>query len=80
MSGINPVFNYKIMGIHQNHSGNDSVDEIHISRYSEEGRRLWEHNKNLMRQNILEKNIVANKLNGWGDINIITSHQKFGGK
>lgn len=80
MFGINPVFNYKIMGVHQDHSGNDNNDNIHVSRYSEEGKKLWEHNKKIMQQNMLEKNIVVNKLNGWGDMSIITSHQIFGGK
>lgn len=71
---VKPVFEHKIIGIHQNHSTNDNNDNIHLSRYSEEGMALWEHNKNLYKQNKENKLITANAGIEWGSSYLITNH------
>lgn len=59
MNGIEPIFEHKIVGIHQDHSRENSAEHIRM-RKTPEGIRLREKNKILLQQNRLHRKIVAN--------------------
>ena len=80
MLGTIPIFEHKIIGIHQDHSEVDKSSSAHENRRSPEWRKLRERNIFLMRQNILQNKIVANQDHIWGDLKVIVSHEIFGGK
>jgi glycosyltransferase involved in cell wall biosynthesis len=75
MAGIRPVFEHRIMGIHQDHSIQDAKDRIHSIRNEQEGRKLRQKNIDLMRQNLRNGKMVANQDHIWGDEKVITSHE-----
>lgn len=75
--GITPCFEHSIIGIHQNHSDIDSSDLVHLSRYSEEGKKLWNRNISLMRKN-LSGNGIANSTFEWGNLNVIIYKKTYG--
>jgi hypothetical protein len=77
MSGVMPVFEHGIVGIHQNHSLADAKDDGHPSRFSAEGRVLWDHNKALMRENLRQGKCVANESHEWGGSYLISIHETF---
>ena len=80
MLGTVPIFEHKIIGIHQDHSEVDKSSDAHKNRRSPEWRKLREKNIFLMRQNILQNKIVANQDHIWGDPKVIVSYEIFGGK
>lgn len=79
LNNIKPVFENGIIGIHQNHSF-DKLDGIHTDRNSEKGRKLWEYNIKLMKENLSNKTINPNYNIEWGNKNLIIEHLFFGEK
>lgn len=79
IKGIIPYFENSIIGLHQNHSGTDKSDNVHLSRYSEEGRKLWNHNLELMKKN-LSGNGVVNSSFEWGSEKLITYKKIYEGE
>jgi len=77
LSGVTPVFEHRIIGIHQDHSVEDSIDPKHSLRETEEGLKLRKHNVDLMRKNFAAKKIVANEDHIWGDEKVIVSKEYF---
>jgi hypothetical protein len=70
-AGIIPVFEHKIIGIHQNHDSCDANDITHNIRQSQKWNDLRHHNLNLMYENIKNKTCVANKTHVWGNLETI---------
>ncbi|MHA2218614.1 MAG: hypothetical protein ACXACY_22025 [Candidatus Hodarchaeales archaeon] len=77
MSGIIPVFEHKIVGIHQDHSEEDNIDMIHSIRNTPEGTKMRHRNIELMKQNLLNRRIVANNDHIWGDKKVVTLYKEF---
>lgn len=75
MSGVTPVFEHKIIGIHQDHSVQDANDKVHSVRNEPEGRKLRNKNINLMRENLRKGKMVANQDHVWGDEKVIIHHE-----
>lgn len=71
MSGVIPVFEHKIIGIHQDHSRINT--ERHILRYTQ--KELRDRNLKLMRDNIRNYNYIANQDHIWGDPKVIIKHE-----
>jgi glycosyltransferase involved in cell wall biosynthesis len=69
--GITPVFEHKIIGIHQNHDSCDSCNLKHNIRQSQKWNDLRNHNLNLMYENIKNKDPFANKTHVWGNLETI---------
>jgi glycosyltransferase involved in cell wall biosynthesis len=80
MSGIQPVFEHKMIGLHQDHSKEDLNDGIHINRREGLGYHLWVHNFSLLQDNLAKGDPVANVGFEWGSPNLITLHEYFGVK
>lgn len=89
LSGIKPVFEYNMIGIHQDHSYEDLQDPKHSLRKTEEGIRLRQKNIALWNKNKSINKIIANILTyndknydpnyQWGDPRVIINHEIFGG-
>lgn len=77
MSRVEPVFEHKILGIHQDHSEIDKKSQKHSLRRTPDGLKLRANNIALMRQNQLEGKMVANSDHIWGDPKVIVSHEVF---
>ena len=77
-NGIDPVFEHKILGIHQNHSNVDKLSKKHSLRTTLDGKFLRTKNINLMNENKKNKLIVANKTHVWGDSNLVICHEFIG--
>lgn len=77
MAGLEPVFEHKILGIHQDHSEVDKQSQKHSLRRTPEGMRLRERNIAIMRQTQLEGKMIANTDHIWGDPKVIISHKIF---
>jgi len=77
MAGAEPVFEHKILGIHQDHSEIDKKSQKHSLRRTPEGVKLREKNVALMRQTQLEGRMVANADHTWGDPKVIIFHEVF---
>jgi GT2 family glycosyltransferase len=77
MSGVKPVFEHKIIGIHQNHSLRDASDPKHNFRDSLEGIALRKRNIFLMNKNLIENKFVANTDHVWGDEKVIVNFERF---
>lgn len=75
MNGIQPLFEHKMLGIHQDHSIIDAKSKKHSLRKSQDGQILRQKNIKLMKENLLKKQIVVNKNHIWGDTNIIIEHK-----
>lgn len=73
MFGINPVFEHKIIGIHQDHSCLNT--DKHVDRYKNQ--ELKKRNHKLMYENLNNKQIVANIGHIWGDPKTIIYHEVF---
>jgi len=71
MSGITPLFEHKIIGIHQDHSQENTT--IHLDRYK--NNELKQHNLRLIRENISNYSYIANQTHIWGDPNMIIKHR-----
>lgn len=71
LSGVTPVFEHRIIGIHQDHSVEDLLDPRHNLREKEEGILLRKYNVELMRKNLSMKKIIANTDHIWGDEKVI---------
>lgn len=84
MSGVQPMFEHKMVGIHQDHSREDQKDPKHAIRKTPEGARLRQKNVALMRANLTSGRKVANVLKPgemhydpdykWGDPRVIIEH------
>lgn len=70
--GVTPVFEHRMIGIHQDHSVPDSKDKKHSIRQNHEGIMLRKRNIALMRKNLKAGLIVANLTHRWGDEKVIT--------
>lgn len=87
MSGIQPVFEHKMIGIHQDHSREDSSSESHTTRYKTKGIELRQRNINLMNTTLISGKFLANKLEKnhinydpdyvWGDPRVIVNKEIF---
>lgn len=73
MSGIIPVFEHKIIGIHQNHSF------FNTNRHNERFNHieLKKRNLNLIKENLNNYIYIANRDHIWGDKKVITFHEVF---
>lgn len=80
LSGVTPVFENRIIGIHQDHSLEDMKDPKHNIRGKEEGLALRKFNVDLMRKNLSNKKIIANSDHIWGDEKVIVEEFLFGEK
>lgn len=79
MSGVTPVFEHNIVGIHQDHSVNDRDDGNHNVRFDTVNwEKLRSHNLKIMYANLREKVVVANEDHEWGDLNTIIERESFG--
>ena len=70
-SGTKPVFEHRMVGIHQDHSEGDQEDDVHKTRWNEDWGRLRQINLNYMNENIRSRDPVTNKNHKWGDLNTI---------
>lgn len=70
-SGIEPVFEHRMVGIHQDHSGGDKIDEVHKIRWNNKWKKLRQINLNYMNENIKKGDPIVNKNHKWGDPNTI---------
>jgi glycosyltransferase involved in cell wall biosynthesis len=77
-SGIAPLFEHKIVGIHQDHSEADKKSQKHSVRSSPEGVKMIQRNRDLLRKNNQVGLVKANKNHQWGDTSVIVSHTLFG--
>lgn len=66
MFGVQPVFEHRMVGIHQNHSIPDKTDN-HSIRFTSDWNILKSHNLGIMRKNLQERKIVVNVFHEWGD-------------
>lgn len=74
LSGITPVFEHRILGIHQDHSREDMKDENHNLRFTSEINILRKRNIELLNKNQKERKIIANQDHTWGDPKTIIEH------
>lgn len=74
LSGVQPVFEHKIVGIHQDHTTQDLTTDGHDLRRTPEGNRLRQRNISLMRRNLQQNKIVANADHRWGDEKVVIEH------
>jgi hypothetical protein len=79
MSGIIPIFEHSIIGIHQDHSRQDNNDGIHIDRKTGIGYGYKLHNFQIMQENLAKNIIVANTSHIWGDENLIILNEYYNG-
>jgi glycosyltransferase involved in cell wall biosynthesis len=79
LAGVTPVFEPRILGIHQDHSREDRNDGIHIDRSQGAGYHFWVHNITLLKENLASKDPVTNKGHDWGSANLITLDETYGG-
>jgi glycosyltransferase involved in cell wall biosynthesis len=77
-ASVRPVFEHRIVGIHQDHSREDHGDGIHIDRRQGAGLSLKAHNQALMRDNLARKVVVANEGHEWGSESLITLRERCG--
>lgn len=77
MAGAMPVFEHKIVGIHQDHSVEDSINKAHSIRNTPEGMRMRQKNIALMKKNLHSGKMVANTDHRWGDESVVILHDKF---
>jgi len=76
-SGVTPVFEHRIVGIHQDHSEGDQADDSHSVRWKEDWEKLRQVNLNHMRENIKKRDPVVNKNHEWGDLNTIIKEEEW---
>lgn len=79
LAGVTPVFEPRILGIHQDHSREDAGDGIHIDRHEGPGYNFWVHNIKLLKANIASKDPVTNKEHEWGSSDLIVLDETYGG-
>jgi glycosyltransferase involved in cell wall biosynthesis len=72
-AGITPVFEHRIVGIHQNHDYGDSEDPTHNIRKTSKWNEMRKHNVALMYENIKSGDPIANKNHVWGNPDIIVN-------
>lgn len=77
MAGVEPVFEHKILGIHQDHSEIDKQSQKHSLRRTPDGVKLRQKNIELMRQAQIKGSMVANINHMWGDPKVITLYEEF---
>jgi hypothetical protein len=77
MSGITPVFDHSMVGIHQDHSREDHNDGIHLDRNGA-GRHLWVHNQALVKDNLSRQDPLANAGHEWGSASLVVLKEVFG--
>jgi glycosyltransferase involved in cell wall biosynthesis len=75
MNSVMPVFEHSIVGIHQDHSMENS--KKHNIRYDKKGKMLRYNNLTIMRENIMNQKRVVNLNHLWGDPKVITKHEVF---
>jgi glycosyltransferase involved in cell wall biosynthesis len=69
-SGIKPVFDHRIVGIHQDHSIIDKKDK-HNVRFTTEWNILKSHNLKIMKENLRNRKTAVNLFHEWGNPNCI---------
>jgi len=74
-SGVMPVFEHKMIGIHQDHSREDRLDAKHSIRKTPEGQRLRRKNTMLWKSNTVKGVVEVNKDHTWGDTKVIVKHE-----
>jgi len=73
MSGVTPIFEHRIIGIHQDHSSvNTSQHQLRFKK-----QELRQRNISLMKKNFQNYNYIANRDHLWGDPKVITHHEEF---
>ena len=81
MSGVQPVFEHGMVGIHQDHAAEDAIDRTHSIRNTPEGIRLRQKNIALMKENLRNRKFVANPPIDsdpdyvWGDPRVVVEHE-----
>ena len=75
MSGITPVFEHNIIGIHQDHSSLNT--EKHNMRFNRQD--LKQRNLQLIKENLNNYNYIANRNHNWGDEKVIVYKEILGG-
>lgn len=75
MANVMPVFEHKIIGIHQDHSVEDAADKAHSIRNTPDGMRMRQRNITLMKRNLHSGKIVANTNHRWGDESVVISKE-----
>lgn len=80
MAGVEPVFEHRIVGIHQDHSREDHNDGVHINRREGLGYNLWVHNFSLMQDNLVKGDPVANQGYDWGSSDLTIIDETYGGR
>jgi glycosyltransferase involved in cell wall biosynthesis len=73
--GTVPVFDHRMIGIHQNHESNDQKDTTHNMRSTKKWAELRNHNISLMKENLIKKDPIANKNHEWGNLDTIISKE-----
>lgn len=72
MSGVIPVFNHKMIGIHQDHSDTDKNDN-HSVRFTSKWSVLRKINLALLRKRLQSGDPVANRDHVWGSADTVVS-------
>lgn len=70
LSGVKPLFDHSMIGIHQNHSEINKIGD-HSIRFTPKWKELRNTNLKLLKENIDNKTFVVNKDHIWGDPNVI---------
>lgn len=70
-AGVTPVFEHKIIGIHQNHDSGDAADPTHNVRKTSKWDEMRKHNISIMHENIKRGDPVANRDHIWGNLDTI---------
>lgn len=78
LAGVTPVFEPRILGIHQDHAREDAGDGIHIDRRDGPGYNFWVHNMQILKANIASKDPVTNKDYEWGSSDLIVLDETYG--
>jgi len=76
--GVTPVFEPRILGIHQDHSREDHGDGVHIPRNEGAGYHFWVHNMKILKANLASQDPVTNQNYEWGSPSLITLDETYG--
>jgi len=76
LSGVLPMFNHKMIGIHQNHSESD-LNDNHSVRFTDDWKILRGINLTFVKDNLDNKRVVVNSDHEWGDSKTIIFKEIF---